>query len=351
MTEAEGDSMKKKYAGLDIAKFLCALVVLFYHFFSEHGPIPALLEDMLSLYAVCVALFMVISGFLLNDKLLVETEERVRRLIVKRQVLRILKIYLLWSVPYIVYSIARWDFSSVTPLFVIGKIQSWVFGSTFATIWFMPSLAIGMLLSYFAVEKLPSWLVAVLAVCAYAIGSMNLTYSFVIRDYSWYAEIHQFIERWLNGPRGQFLFGFPMVTLGYVIARTKSRYKPVSSGIISLVLMAGLLAEALILRKLIGHTGIDLLVLMPPATIFITSFLISLPIPWFGGCVWMRKMSVLIFMSQRLFLTVLPGIIVSVRPLYQNRFASFMIVCGGTFLLSEAVILISKRVEWMKQLY
>ncbi len=50
----------KSYAGLDVGKFLCALLILFYHNFTEHGPAPALLEEALSLFAVAVALFMAI---------------------------------------------------------------------------------------------------------------------------------------------------------------------------------------------------------------------------------------------------------------------------------------------------
>ena len=63
--------MEKKitYPGIDIGKFLCAFLILFYHYFSEHGSLPGLLGEALSLYAVAVALFMTISGFLLYNKL------------------------------------------------------------------------------------------------------------------------------------------------------------------------------------------------------------------------------------------------------------------------------------------
>lgn len=36
---------QKIYPLFDIAKFGCALLILFYHYFSEHGPNSALLED------------------------------------------------------------------------------------------------------------------------------------------------------------------------------------------------------------------------------------------------------------------------------------------------------------------
>ena len=31
---------KSVYPGIDIGKFLCAFLILFYHYFSEHGSLP-----------------------------------------------------------------------------------------------------------------------------------------------------------------------------------------------------------------------------------------------------------------------------------------------------------------------
>lgn len=341
---------RKKYAGLDIAKFLCALIVLFYHFFSEHGPIPSLFEDILSFYAVCVALFMVISGFLLYDKLIVTQDKAGRWSIVKKQVLRILQIYALWSIPYLLYTVLRWDPSSISVSFLLWKIQSWIFSTTFYTIWFMPSLAIGILISYFAYEHLPGWAMYVIGLCAYVIGSLNVTYSFLVSGYSWYEGVHQFIGVWLNGARGWLFFGFPLVTLGWIVAENKKRLSLLSSGVLSVLFMGGILAEALILRKAVGHTGIDMTVFMIPATYCMTVFLLKLPVPWFTGCVWFRKMSVLIFMSQRVFLTVLPSLCGACL-LFDNMWASFVIMCGGTVVCSALVILASKKIAFLKRLY
>ena len=139
---------KKIYPGLDIGKFLCAFLILFYHYFSEHGPLPGILNEVLSLYAVAVALFMAISGFLIFDKLsdIKETKERWK--IVKHQVARIYSIYLIWSVPYLIFTISRWDYNSISLSFIFDNVQKWIFNSTFYTIWFMPMLAIGLVLTF-----------------------------------------------------------------------------------------------------------------------------------------------------------------------------------------------------------
>ena len=170
---------KKKYNGLDIGKFLCAFLILFYHYFSEHRGLPTIIEEALSLYAVAVALFMLISGFLTFNKIKSLESREDRWGVVKRQALRIFKIYLLWSIVYIIYSISRWDFQNITLSFVLWQIQGWIFNSTFYTIWFMPALAIGLIVAFWLTEKLPVWLCTMLGIVLYVIGSMMLTYSSV----------------------------------------------------------------------------------------------------------------------------------------------------------------------------
>lgn len=341
-----------KYAGLDIAKFLCSIEILLYHFFSEHGPIHPIFEDILSLYAVCVALFMVISGFLLYNKIIYINIQKERWKIVKKQILRILQIYILWSIPYLIYNILKWDYSSISLSFIFWKIQGWVFRSTFFTIWFMPSLAFGLLISYLVIEKLPIQFVFVLAIFAYLLGSLNSTYSFVFKNWSMYENVHRFIDLWLNGARGQFLFGFPFVTLGYVIAKYKQNFCIKYSIIFAIISMIGLLSEALILRKSIGHTGIDLAIFMIPVIYFIMCFLISLKIRWIECYSYLRKMSVLIFMSQRLFLTVLPSFsTIRYSAFYNKQIGSFIIICGGTVLISLLIIKLSNKILFLKRLY
>ena len=99
---------KKQYGMIDLAKFLCAILILLYHYFSEHGPVFWLLDEALSLYAIGVALFMIISGFLTYCKLASIEGTKDRWEVVKKQALRILKIYLIWSVPYIIYQICKY---------------------------------------------------------------------------------------------------------------------------------------------------------------------------------------------------------------------------------------------------
>lgn len=345
---------KSVYPGIDIGKLICAFLILFYHYFSEHGSLPGLLGEVLSLYAVAVALFMTISGFLLYNKLEGIDSREERWSIVKKQVLRIYRIYLLWSIPYLLYTVFRWDWNSISVSFIIWEVQRWFFSSTFYTIWFMPMLAIGTLITFWLTEKLPHVIVTILGVLCWVIGSLSLTYQFIGNQIPGFICFVEFENLWLGGARGWIFYAFPLILVGKYMVTCKDKMKPLPMACSLCSFTLAMLAEALLLRKISGgHTGIDLTFMMIPTVFSILGFLISIRLPNGKYAKWMRNMSTLIFMSQRLFLTVLPGIFPALFNTYitVNPFMCFAVMCGGTVLFSLLVMQISKSEHYIRLLY
>ncbi len=347
MTKTE----KRQYGMLDIAKFLCALLILFYHFFSEHGSLPALLEEALSTYAIAVALFMTISGFLLFRKLEYVPTRQERWQIVRRQAWRTLRIYLLWSIVYVVYNVSRWDFANLTITFVLKQLRVWVFSSTFSTIWFMPALAIGLIAAFWLTEFVPKWVLAVLSAVLYAAGALMLTYKGVGAMIPGYAEITNFAGNWLGGARGWLFYAIPLLLVGRLVAKkedeTGSRWALWL--VLSAACVAVMLAEALTLRRFFGATGIDMTLMMPATVFCILNFLLSIRVPQGGYQLWMRKMSLLIFVTQRIFLSVVPGW--AGKEMLANQMFAFLFCVGGTILFSAAIVFLSRKVKPLKLLY
>ncbi len=340
---------RKSYPSLDVGKLLCALLILFYHYFSEVGGAPALLEEALSLYAVAVTLFMTVSGFLTFRKL---SDRENRWGYVKKQVKRIFVIYLLWSVPYLVFTISRWDFSGLTPEFLFWTVQGWVFGSTFYTIWFLPSLAIGTLLAFWVSERLPQKTGIALAVVCYLLGALTGTYRALGGMIPGFSEFQAFSGLWLGGSRGGLLFGFPLVLLGKGAVKENHRFGWLGWGVLSVVFMGALLGEALLLRHFLGNTGIDNTLMMIPTVVCILQFLLHISLPEGGYVPFMRKLSVLIFVSQRLFLSVLSVLVPAVAEyVVSHLWIGAVLLCGGTILFSAGMILLSEKLPWLKKLY
>lgn len=340
---------KTQYGMLDVAKFLCALLILFYHFFSENGSLPMILEEALSTYAIAVALFMAISGFLLFRKLEDIPTRGERWKIVRKQAWRTLRIYLLWSIVYVLYNISRWDFANLTVKFVLLQLRQWVFASTFSTIWFMPALAIGLVATFWLTEFVPKWAMAILAVVLYAAGALMLTYKGVGAMIPGYAAIVNFSGTWLGGARGWLFFAIPLLLVGRIVAKKQSGSRWLLWLVLSAVCVAAMLAEALILRRFFGSTGIDMTALMPAAAFCILQFLLSVQIPQGAYQLWMRKMSLLIFVTQRIFLSVIPGLVG--ESLLANGYFAFCFCVGGTILFSAGIIFLSRKVKFLKLLY
>ncbi len=344
---------RKTYTALDVGKFLCALLILFYHYFSEHGSLPGILNEALSLYAVAVALFMVISGFLTYRKLETIEEYKDRKKYIFKQVKRIFTVYLLWSIPYLAYSISRWDFSTLTAEFVLTQVHRWVFSSTFYTIWFMPTLALGLLLSFFLLEKLPKNLVYVLAAACYIMSALTMTYLFIGKLIPASTIVFNIFNTWFGGSRGWLLYGFPLLILGRAMVKIENKINCMLMAVLSVVSMLGLLAEALILRSIAGHTGIDSTFMMLPAVFCILGFLISFKLPGGSYSVFLRSMSVLIFVTQRIFLTVIPHFLPEAvnQFIFSNLYLGALILCGSTILFSAGIILLAKKFKFLKYLY
>ncbi len=347
---------KKMYPAVDVMKILCALVILLYHFFSEHGPVFWLLEEALSLYAVAVALFMTLSGFLLFEKLKTVDSKAAQWQIVKGQVRRIITIYLLWSIPYLAFQIFTWDWQMLTVLDVFWKVQGWVFGSTFYTIWFMPALAVGMLFAWYLYSHLKWGTVCAVATLFFLGGMLQSTYGFVGKMIPGFSFFSEFSATWLQGSRGGIFYGMPLIILGALASKIQWR-NLWKSAALSIAMMALLLTEAILLRRFVGGCGLDLAFFMMPLCLMLTLFLTS--VPWSPSgkgqriCRWLRAMSVLIFMTQRLFLTVIPSLVDEhiTRLLFSNPYIGACLFCGVTIAFSAGVIAFSKKWKGLRYLY
>ena len=137
--------MKKQYDIFDLVKLIAALMIVALH----TDLFPKVLQPWLSL---AVPLFFIISSYLLFEKIN-NVEEKEKKEVVKKYVLRILKLYLFWFIvllPYTVIVRKVW--------FGIGKtIYSILFSSTFKASWFLIATIEGTLLIFLLRKKNYKW--------------------------------------------------------------------------------------------------------------------------------------------------------------------------------------------------
>ncbi len=346
---------RKNYWSLDIAKFFCALTIISSHFASEHGSFPTLIDYGFSIYIIGVPFFFCCSGFLFFKKLnSMNTKEEKKAYFIQYEK-RIWVMYGLWSAVYF--------FTSVLPDWIVdGELgvktflrfihQSLVY-STYSTIWFLPALAIGIAIVYFLLQKLSVKKMCVLAIALYIIGSLGYTYSFVVNATPLKPALDLYLEILLTS-RNALFNGAPFIFLGYFISTkefvpsTKGFFKYAIPAGISFVLM---IAEAFILKLKFNVTGMDISIFVAVFTVFFMLTLMHIDLKENKLWLWCRKLSLLIFVSQRLFLSVLPQWLPSVTDkLYTNSYLGLVLVIAMTIAFSVVFILLSDKIKFLKKM-
>ena len=73
-------TVRKNYFSLDIAKFVCAIMILSAHFASERGHFTGIVDYLFSLYIFAVPFFFACSGFLFlkNSKIFQAMRQSIR---------------------------------------------------------------------------------------------------------------------------------------------------------------------------------------------------------------------------------------------------------------------------------
>ncbi len=346
---------RKNYWSLDVAKFFCAILIISAHFASEWGKFPTLIDYAFSLYVIAVPFFFCCSGFLFFKKLnALPTKEEKKKYFIQYEK-RIWTMYALWSAVYFVHVLYSWIIGDKLNL---GQILRYLHMSlviqTYSTIWFLPALAIGIAVTYFLVTRLSKRQMVVLSFLLYVFGMFCYTYYFAIAEtpiadfYNIYCDI-------FYTSRNGLFNGVPFVFMGYLISvkkdiipSPKGFFKYAISAAISLAL---LVAEAFILKLKFNVTGMDVGIFVVPFTYFFIMMVLHIELKEHKLWLWCRKLSLLIFVSQRLFLTMLPAFIPGFfNAIYSNSYIGLVAVIGLTIAFSVVMILLSNRIKFLKKM-
>lgn len=344
---------RKNYSALDIAKFVCAIFLVSSHFASEWASFPVLIDYAFSIYIIAVPFFFCCSGFLFFKKInALETRVEKKKYFLSYQK-RIWIIYGVWSLVYIPFLVASWI---VKGNFSWTQVWKWLHQSlvfqTYPTIWFLPALAVGIALTYLLVVKVKKeW--ARIAVCLvlYLLGSFGYSYSFLFkgtfveRVYNWYDTV-------FYTTRNGLFNAVPFIYLGYLFSKTNietTKKNFITNAGLALVCFAVVVGESFLLKLKFDVTGMDFTYALVPFTYFFMKALLSVNLKERGIYIWCRKISLLMFVSQRLFLSALPFALPSVfKFLYANSYIGLFVVLGLTIAFSVLVVLLSKKMKILK---
>lgn len=298
----------KIYASLDVAKFIMAILILVGHTANEWAHTTGIWHHILSC-DFTVSTFFAISGFLFfcRTKQLEDREERKKYY--KKWSLRIGKMYLVWTLIYFIFILTNWIRKGVTVSNVLLWLMKCVTFSSYATIWFLPSLWVGVSICFVLIESIENkrivyfiigvlWLIGVLMG---AYGSIVMQNGVVSRVYEGYMFV---FKTFRNG----VFWGATYVLLGFIVANKEQIPSLVKSGLGVVVFQLLFVAEAVLMKKINPISSTDMAIMMLPSVYFILLFLLNIDIKSNNFTVLLRKYSMLIFLGQRLFLTAIPSV-------------------------------------------
>lgn len=342
---------KVNYNAMDVAKFLSAVLLVCAHTASERVSLPRVLDLCCSLYIVTVPFFFIASSFLFFKKLDTQANEE-RTTSYKKYTARIWEMYFAWSLIYFCFVVAKWIMNGSGIDEVVIYFHSALVFSTYPTIWFLPALWIGVSLVYLCRYKwkFTDGQILLTALLLYCIGAMGYSYHSLtpltesLND----AYISVFVT-WRNGLFNAFIYAF----IGYKIVTGKTSLKYNMLGVV--VFGVAFLVEAFAMKRVVPSADANFLFMLVPFSSCFFSSVSQIKLPDSKVYVPMRKMSMLIFVSQRLFLTAIPsviatGVISGPWDITENGVLALLMVVAEVCLFSFLLMVGSKRVKIIKYL-
>lgn len=345
---------RKNYWSLDVAKFFCAILIISSHFASEWGNFPAIIDYAFSLYVIAVPFFFCCSGFLFFRKLAsIQSKDDKKKYFVQYEK-RIWTMYALWSAVYFIHICSGWIANNEFSIVVLLKyLYKSVVMSSYATIWFLPALSVGIAITYFLVEKLNKRYILPIVIVLYLFGMFGYTYRFAVDD-TVIGTIYDVYDKFMFTSRNGIFNGTPFIFMGYMVA-TKD-IKSSLRGFVKYAVLAGIslvmvVIEAFLLKVKFGVSGMDILISLPIFVYFFIMAVMQIELKENKLWIWCRKLSLLMFVSQRLFLTMLPAFFPNVfSTLYANSYVGLVAVILITIVFSIVFILLSDRVKFLKKM-
>ena len=343
--------MKQK-SSLDIAKFICAILVLIIHT-NPFGSYSKMLSFGFRniVCVIAVPFFFCASGYLLSQKLdSLQKEER--KGYMGKYLKRLLTIYLFWSAVYFPFVIVKWLKAGFTFSLVLEYVKDFIFEGSYSTIWFLPALIVATAAYYLLSQKMSKKNVFLVGCGFYVITLLLSSYYGITTRVPGLAQMGQLYYGFFDSVKNGLLFGLVFVSLGAVLREEKifSRVTR-KQALIGTVLSFGLLCCEVVVYKIIGNTrGIDTVASLLPLVAFAMILTLSFDVKPSGLCLTLRKYSMLIFLCQRIPISVI-DLFLENTVLATNSVVNCLTVTAATFAISYGILKLSQKVTWMKKFY
>ena len=344
---------RKIYPSLDVMKFIMAMLILMQHTCNEWAHSSGLIHSFFGMGNFAVPFFFSCSGFLFFTKLdMLDKDEQ--KSYYKKWSLRIGKKYLVWSLIYFVFVFIGWLDSGLSWRQPLGYLHKAIVFTTYATIWFLPALWVGVSTCYWIREHCSQKAMWITMLIMFIVGNLFGSYSNLLTInpriksfYDWYMSV--FIT-WRNG-----LFnGAPYVFIGLLIAdRGMTKVSARTNLLLTILFGGAFLVEAFLITHYRFSNATDMGFMMAPAIFFLLNWLVQVEVKQRDFWLHCRNISMLVFLGQRLFLSALPGVVPGMKAWILGLPEPFIYLFFIVVVLAFSLIIegLSGRFKFLKILW
>ena len=170
----------KQYKTIDLAKFICAILIIVLHTAPFSNYSKALTFGFRNIITViAVPFFFLTSGFLAFKK--IDSFEEKKKYVFS-YLKRLAVMYMVWSALYFVFVLIKWTRNGFSIYSVLEYIKDFFFEGSYSTIWFLPALFTATLLVYFLRKKLSYKAIFVTACIIYVFTLGGSSYYGLVRQ-------------------------------------------------------------------------------------------------------------------------------------------------------------------------
>lgn len=342
----------RKYPFIDIVKFVLAVSIISAHFASEIASFPQLIDNAFSIYIVAVPFFYMSSGFFFFRKM--TSDKKSNFILLKKYIVRLLKIYFVWSLIYFVFVLASWFKSDFDLDIVLNYVHTALVFTTYPTIWFLPSLIVAVIFIYILRQFFSSRNILIITIILYIIGALGYSYSFILDDFPLLHEIFNFYILIFKTTRNGIFNGAIFIALALKLSENQSNNSQKKLVIFSALSLTFVIVEAFVLKIYFNNTsGADTIIFLIPFTYFFFQLCKNVKLTDNKIFKTLRDISLLMYLSQRIFLTAIPSIYIDFNYIYilLGDYLGLLFMVGLILVFSYTIIKASNKFKFLKILY
>ncbi|MBO5907600.1 MAG: acyltransferase [Clostridia bacterium] len=346
----------KQYKSLDLAKFVSAILIIILHtapFATYSNVLNFGFRNIITVIAV--PFFFLTSGFLAFKKI-DSLEKGKRNAYVFQYLKRITVMYLIWTAVYFVFVVIKWTRGDFSIFSVLEYIKDFFFEGSYSTIWFLPALFGAILIVYLLHKRISYTSIFTIFCFVYLFTLGGSSYYGLVTDVPFIKAVYDAYYSFFDSIKNAVCFGGIFVSMGAMVAEREeaiTKSTTAKKAIVPVIICAILLAVEEFLVAYFGWNdkGVDTVIMLVPFTYFFVRFLLCWNVNISDStCVAMRKYSILMFLTQRIPLSIMTMFFAETI-IVQNSMLYFAFILFSTILISFLILKASKKISWLRFAY